>query len=175
MPPHAVTRDASDPPDRKKLHQSLRAAIARRGLRWTPQRQVIIDRLFRVGGHFTAEALMADVRSADASIGSATIYRTLRLLVEEGLLDEHRFNDGEGTRFELSEDRAHHDHVICVECGLIREFEEPLIEQLQERIAREHGFTLESHAHQLYGRCEKCARELAESPPGQPSAKWGPA
>jgi Fur family ferric uptake transcriptional regulator len=163
MPPHAVTRDASDPPDRKKLHQSLRAAIARRGLRWTPQRQVIIDRLFRVGGHFTAEALMADVRSADASIGSATIYRTLRLLVEEGLLDEHRFNDGEGTRFELSEDRAHHDHVICVECGLIREFEEPLIEQLQERISQQLGFTLETHTHQLYGYCADCAKPGARS------------
>lgn len=142
---------------RKRIRGELEAVMARRGLRSTAQRRLILDRLFEVAGHFTADDLIADVRSADSSVGSATVYRTLRMLVDSGLLLEHKFADHEGTRFELKKSDDHHDHLICLECGTIREFEEPLIEQLQERVAKELGFTLLSHTHQLYGHCETCA------------------
>lgn len=142
--------------NRKRVRSELEAVMARRGLRSTAQRRLILDRLFEVAGHFTADDLIADVRSADSTVGSATVYRTLRMLVDSGLLLEHRFADHEGTRFELKMSDDHHDHLICLDCGAIREFEEPLIEQLQERVAKELGFTLVSHTHQLYGHCEKC-------------------
>ncbi len=151
----------NDPAERKRFRAELEAVMARRGLRSTAQRRLILDRLFEIGGHFTADDLIADVRKADASVGSATVYRTLRMLVESGLLHEHRFVDHEGTRFELKLSDDHHDHIICLECGAIREFEEPLIEQLQERVATQLGFTLESHTHQLYGRCAEC---IAKAP-----------
>jgi Fur family ferric uptake transcriptional regulator len=130
--------------------------MSKRGLRSTSQRRLILDRLLEIGEHFTADDLIADVRHADASVGSATVYRTLRMLVESGLLHEHHFADNEGTRFELKVSDEHHDHIICLMCGKIAEFEEPLIEQLQERIASQLGFTLESHTHQLYGHCSDC-------------------
>ena len=145
--------------ERQRLRAELESVMSRRGFRSTAQRRLILDRLFEVGGHFTADDLIADVRKADASVGSATVYRTLRMLVEAGLLQEHRFADNEGTRFELTVPDEHHDHIICLDCGVIREFEEPLIEQLQDRVADQLGFKLEYHTHQLYARCknETCA------------------
>jgi Fur family ferric uptake transcriptional regulator len=142
--------------ERKRLLAEIESLMAQRGLRSTTQRRLILDRLLEIGGHFTAEALIGDVRNADSSVGSATVYRTLRLLVDSGFLEEHHFSDGEGTRFELHVSNEHHDHIICRTCGMIREFEEPLIEQLQGRVAEQLGFTLESHTHQLYGRCAAC-------------------
>ena len=142
--------------ERKKLRAELESVMGRRGLRSTTQRRLILDRLFEIGEHFTADDLIADVRQADSTVGSATVYRTLRMLVESGLLQEHHFADHEGTRFELHVGDKHHDHIICMNCGKIREFEEPLIEQLQERVAEQLGFTLESHTHQLYGYCSDC-------------------
>lgn len=150
--------------NRKRIREELEAAMSRRGLRSTAQRRLILDRLFEIGGHFTADDLIADVRSADPSVGSATVYRTLRMLVDSGLLNEHRFADHEGTRFELRLSDEHHDHLICLDCGTIREFEEPLIEQLQDRVAKDMGFILKSHTHQLYGQCADCtAKKTAKA------------
>jgi Fur family ferric uptake transcriptional regulator len=154
--------------ERKRLRAELESVMGRRGLRSTSQRRLILDRLFEIGEHFTADDLIADVRKADPSVGSATVYRTLRMLVESGLLQEHRFADNEGTRFELNVSDEHHDHIICLTCGKIREFEEPLIEQLQERVAEQMGFTLKSHTHQLYGYCGDCA---AATTPAKTRAK----
>ena len=95
--------------ERKRLRAELESVMGRRGLRSTSQRRLILDRLFEIGEHFTADDLIADVRQADSSVGSATVYRTLRMLVESGLLQEHRFADNEGTRFELNVSDEHHD------------------------------------------------------------------
>jgi Fur family ferric uptake transcriptional regulator len=86
------------------------------------------------------------------------VYRTLKLLTESGVAQEHHFGDGH-TRFELADSEAHHDHLICVECGKITEFEEPAVEQLQERIASRHGFEIRAHKHELYGICSECQRK----------------
>ena len=80
------------------------------------------------------------------------MYRTLKLLAECGVANERRFGDGL-TRYELADDASHHDHLICVDCGDITEFEEPRIEELQEGVARKYGFELRSHKHELYGVC----------------------
>jgi Fur family ferric uptake transcriptional regulator len=149
--------------ERKRLRAELESVMGRRGLRSTSQRRLILDRLFEIGEHFTADDLIADVRQADSSVGSATVYRTLRMLVESGLLQEHHFADNEGTRFELNVSDEHHDHIICLNCGKIREFEEPLIEQLQERVAVQLGFKLQSHTHQLYGTCSDCTAAPTKS------------
>ena len=101
------------------------------------------------------EELLAQVRSEDKRIGYATVYRTLKLLAECGVANERKFSDGL-TRYELADDSSHHDHLICLECGSIVEFEEPRIEDLQEEIAERHGYRLLSHKHEMYGVCPKC-------------------
>jgi Fur family ferric uptake transcriptional regulator len=133
----------------------LQDYMASRGLRSTGQRKLIVETFFRADDHVSIEELLADVRAKDPRVGYATVYRTLKLLAECGVANERRFGDGL-TRYELADDTAHHDHLICVQCGEITEFEEPRIEELQDGVARKHGFRLLTHKHELYGTCAKC-------------------
>ncbi len=133
----------------------LHAYMLDKGLRSTDQRKLIVETFFRADNHVSIEELLADVRAKDPRVGYATVYRTLKLLTECGVANERRFGDGL-TRYELADDASHHDHLICVQCGEITEFEEPRVEELQEQVARKHGFRLRSHKHELYGTCAKC-------------------
>jgi Fur family ferric uptake transcriptional regulator len=133
----------------------LQAYMDRKGLRSTDQRRLIVETFFHADNHVSIEELLAQVRAKDPRVGYATVYRTLKLLTECGVANERRFGDGL-TRYELADDASHHDHLICVECGDITEFEEPRIEELQERVAKKYGFHLRSHKHELYGLCKKC-------------------
>ncbi len=134
----------------------LQAYMDRKGLRHTDQRKLIVETFFRSENHVSIEELLANVREKDRRVGYATVYRTLKLLAECGVANERRFGDGL-TRYELADDTAHHhDHLICVDCGDIVEFEEPAIEELQDGVARRYGFELRSHKHELYGVCSRC-------------------
>jgi Fur family transcriptional regulator, ferric uptake regulator len=133
----------------------LQAYMAKKGLRSTDQRRLIVETFFHAKNHVSIEELLAQVRTQDRRIGYATVYRTLKLLTECGVAYERRFGDGL-TRYELADEASHHDHLICVECGDITEFEEPRIEKLQDEIAARYGFELRSHKHEMYGLCPKC-------------------
>jgi Fur family ferric uptake transcriptional regulator len=136
----------------------LQQYMAKKGLRSTDQRRLIVDTFFTAPNHVSIEELLAEVRREDPRVGYATVYRTLKLLAECGVALERRFGDGL-TRYELADDTSHHDHLICVECGKITEFEEPRIEELQEQIARRYGYELRSHKHEMYGVCPDCQRK----------------
>jgi Fur family ferric uptake transcriptional regulator len=129
--------------------------MVKKGLRSTDQRRLIVETFFRSPNHVSIEELLAQVRREDPKVGYATVYRTLKLLAECGVANERKFSDGL-TRYELADESAHHDHLICLDCGDIVEFEEPRIEVLQEEIAERHGFLLRSHKHEMYGVCPKC-------------------
>jgi Fur family ferric uptake transcriptional regulator len=141
--------------DLEHFRSLLTAYMAKKGLRSTDQRRLIVETFFHAQNHVSIEDLLALVRAQDPKVGYATVYRTLKLLAECGVAYERRFGDGL-TRYELADDTSHHDHLICVECGDITEFEEPRIEALQEEIARKHGFLLKTHKHEMYGICPKC-------------------
>jgi Fur family ferric uptake transcriptional regulator len=148
-------------PDVARLRQNLDAYMARQGLRSTEQRRLIVETFFESTAHVTLDALLERVRSADARIGYATVYRTMKMLAEGGIALERKFGDG-FTRYELADDDAHHDHLICLQCRNIEEFEEPQIEELQEQVAERHGFRVRYHKHELYGLCRACG-EKAEA------------
>jgi Fur family ferric uptake transcriptional regulator len=148
-------------PDRDRLRRDLSSYMVKRGLRSTEQRRLIIDTLFDAGDHVTIDGLLRQVRAIDGRVGYATVYRTMKLLAESGVVQEHKFGDG-FTRYELSDEDAHHDHLICLECGKITEFEEPSIEELQERVATRYGFLVKQHKHELYGVCAECQRKLSK-------------
>lgn len=135
--------------------------MLKRGLRSTEQRRLIIDTLFDAGEHVTIDGLLRQVRAIDGRVGYATVYRTMKLLAESGVVQEHKFGDG-FTRYELSDEDAHHDHLICLECGKITEFEEPSIEELQDRVASRYNFLVKQHKHELYGVCSECQKKLAK-------------
>jgi Fur family ferric uptake transcriptional regulator len=146
---------ASKGPDVERLRADLDRYMLKRGLRYTDQRRLIIDAFFEQTEHITVDELYGKVRGLDARIGHATVYRTMKMLVDGGVVQAHEFGDG-FTRYELADDHAHHDHLICLECGNITEFEEPIIEQLQERVAARYGFLVKAHKHELYGVCKQC-------------------
>ncbi|WP_040614955.1 Fur family transcriptional regulator [Oceanicola granulosus] len=120
-----------------------------RGLRMTGQRRTIAAVLEAADDHPDVEELYARASSADAGISLATVYRTVKLFEEQGILDKLDFGDGRA-RYEPAS-RAHHDHLIDLESGNVIEFVDAEIEQLQERIARKLGYRLTGHKLELYG------------------------
>lgn len=147
----------AEPHHLKRLDERYRAYLSDRGLKTTVQRDMIVARFFRTREHLTAEELYAQVRREHPSIGLATVYRTLRILADARLAHEHRFNDGV-TRYEpIGPGNEHHDHLVCEACGRVEEFSNDEIEELQERVARTHGFVIRHHSLELYGLCGRCA------------------
>jgi Fur family ferric uptake transcriptional regulator len=141
--------------------------MAERGLKSTRQRSLIIDTFFAAGGHVTVEELWSRVRREDGKVSVATVYRTMKLLAESGLAHSRNFGDGQ-TRYEPAAGRGHHDHLICTQCGTIIEFENDRIEQLQDAVARKHGFHVMDHKMELYGLCRDCQRAaLAAATPSR--------
>ena len=126
-----------------------------KGLKSTRQREAILDEFLRVGSHISTEELYLRLRSKNPQLGYATVHRTLKLFAECGIAEQRHFGDGQA-RYEASDLDEHHDHLICVTCGRIVEFEDPRIERLQEEVARHHGFSIERHRLELYGCCESC-------------------
>lgn len=131
--------------------------LAKSGLKSTRQRDVIVQEFFRKHQHLTVEELWALVRKADPKVGYATVYRTLKLLTECGLALKREFGGGQA-RYEHPTDH-HHDHLICLGCSEIVEFENDDIEALQEKVCRKHRFRLVNHKMELYGYCENCSRK----------------
>ena len=138
------------------LRESFRQYLAEQGLKSTRQREIILDEFLRCASHPSVEELYLRLRQQHPAIGYATVYRTLKLFAECGIAEARHFGDGQ-TRYESCPGDEHHDHLICVECGAIIEFEDPGIERLQQQVAKEHGFEISTHRLELYGRCSRCA------------------
>jgi len=132
--------------------------LANENLKMTPQRRVILDTLLKKNDHLSSEELYALVKKRDASIGQATVYRTLKLLSDSGLIEPLDFADGV-TRYEPCYGKDHHDHLICERCGKNIEIVDEVIERRQEQLAKEHGFTLMRHKMYLYGLCRECRKK----------------
>lgn len=132
-----------------------------KGLRMTGQRRVIAQVLEDSDDHPDAEELHARASTRDPRISLATVYRTVRLFEEQGILDKLEFGDGRA-RYEDAE-RAHHDHLIDLKSGEVIEFVDEEIEALQEKIARKLGYELRGHRMELYGVPIKTAKKSKAS------------
>ena len=137
--------------DRSPMHRriDIEALCAEKGLRITDQRRVIARVITEAEDHPDVEGLHERAAAIDPRISIATVYRTVRLFEEAGILDRHDFGDGR-SRYEPA-DAAHHDHLIDVETGRLIEFVDPELEQLQKAIAEKLGFRLVDHRMELYG------------------------
>ena len=144
----------------------FRKYLERRGLKLTSERQALFDELFARHEHFEADELLVRLRTKHKKISRATIYRTLDLLVDSGIVGRVRIGES-GYRYERLRAGEHHDHLICNECGRVIEFFEPAIESLQDEVCEKYGFLALSHSHQLRGICRQCrpraARKQAET------------
>jgi Fur family ferric uptake transcriptional regulator len=127
----------------------IEALCAEKGLRITEQRRIIARVLSEAEDHPDVERVHARASTIDPGISIATVYRTVRLFEEAGILERHDFGDGRA-RYEAAPE-AHHDHLIDVETGNVIEFVDPELEQLQKQIAEKLGFRLVDHRMELYG------------------------
>src|SRR5213075_3301424 len=141
--------------------ERLASWIAARGLKATRQRDLIVDAFFSQAGHLSVDELVEKAKQRDPSIGAATVYRTMKILTDAGLASARHFEGGQ-TRYEAALDRHHHDHLICTSCGNIAEFENERIEELQDRVAQEHGFHVTHHKLELYGLCAACQQRQSD-------------
>ncbi|MBW2495789.1 MAG: transcriptional repressor [Deltaproteobacteria bacterium] len=136
--------------------KALAGYLERNNLKHTKQRELILIAFLEARRHVTSEDLYQRVREQNPTIGYTTVYRTMKLLAEAGLATERHFDDGI-TRYEIEQE--HHDHLVCTRCGRIIEFECDLIEDAQNRIAKQHEFLVLRHRHELYGHCSDCRKD----------------
>lgn len=139
----------------KKAKDVFEKYISDKKLKFTSQRNLILDTFLKEEGHISAEDLYKKVSQKYPSIGLATVYRTLKLLSECNLAHERQFGDGQ-TRYEHGFEHVHHDHLICTRCGKIVEFENSDIEKLQNDVAKKNKFMIFAHKLELYGICHEC-------------------
>ena len=135
-------------------HQ-LKTYLSSKGLKSTKQRDTIVKIFFNLKDHVDIETLYKKVKEKDSNIGYATVYRTIKILKDSGVISERHF----GTRhavYEPHSPQEHHDHLICIKCHEIVEFENDLIEMLQDTIAKKFKYKLVKHKHELYGYCSRC-------------------
>lgn len=132
-----------------------------RDYKLTPQRQTIL-RIFlkHVDQHLSAEDVYQLVKPLYPDIGLATVYRTLDILAELGVLQRNDFGDGR-SRYEFSrQDEHHHHHLICLRCGSVSEFDDDLLESLEAMIGKRTKFKVVDHVLKFYGYCAKCQAEM---------------
>jgi len=141
--------------ERKCAKERFVEFLAQRNLRLTAPRRAIIETVFSTRQHFTAEQLLEWSRRRDPSVSKATVYRTLPLLTESGLVHEMDF--GKDYKFYDPNYAEHpqHNHIICQDCQKIVEFESDKLEQLENEISRRLGFSIQAQRLQITASCEE--------------------
>lgn len=138
---------------------NARQRLAEKGYKWTGQRSTII-RLFFQGAnrHKSAEELHEVLQRQEEGIGLATVYRTLEIMVETGLVHKLQFGDG-CSRYELAmNDEHHHHHLVCYKCGRVFEVDLDLLEKLEQTIEEDLDFSITNHHLKFYGLCSNCKK-----------------
>lgn len=138
-----------------EVRERLDTFIKAKGLRHTPQRDAIVDAIFASDEHFTADELWERLRGAGVRTSRATVYRTLSLLTEAGLLQEIELGDGQTTYDPNFLNRPTHNHLVCVDCGKVIEFEDEHLEVLNECITRRLGFRAVKQSLRIEACCEE--------------------
>jgi Fur family transcriptional regulator, ferric uptake regulator len=130
-------------------------------LKLTGERMAILNAIFLKDSHFDAETLHAGLRAKGGDISRATVYRTLDLLVQCGLVRKNSLGSSHAN-YEAARDNEHHDHLICLNCGRVIEFFRPDLETLQDKICSENGFKPMHHSLQIFGLCSNCKDKADE-------------
>ena len=133
----------------------FRNCLTSRGLKFTPERSIILQEVFQRHDHFGAEDLLTSIRKKGRRTSRATIYRTLELLVQCRLLDVVEFGGG-SHHYEHVLGHQHHDHLICERCGRIIEFTDTQLEKLKQKVCEEMDFEDRFHTLKIFGICDRC-------------------
>ena len=139
-----------------QLLTDFKILLKNNALKFTIQREMILQTLYNSDEHLTPESLhhLMQEKFPDLKTGIATVYRTLSLLEDSKMVTSLSFG-AQGKKYELGA-KNHHDHLICTKCGVITEFVDDVIEDRQHKIADELGFIMKDHSMQIYGICKIC-------------------
>jgi Fur family ferric uptake transcriptional regulator len=148
----------------------LREYITRRGMRYTPERESIVREIFARHDHFSVEDLYLTLRKKRRQISRASIYRTMPLLIDAGLVAVV-FQDSGQTLYEHTYGHEHHCHLRCLSCGQVVEFSEPALAAVEERLAREMGYQVDGHKLEVLGNCPDCQKSAASTTSPAKSSK----
>ena len=141
--------------------ESLKENLKQKGYKLTPQRRAIVDVIIeKEGEHLTAEEIYDEVKKICPDIGLATVYRTVLLLEEVGVIFKLDLNDG-CRRYELvhSEETHRHHHLVCNECRAVFEVQDDLLDELEESIETTYGFKILDHSVKFFGVCSECCKK----------------
>jgi len=143
----------------EQLLSNFKTLLKNNNLKFTIQREMILETLYGSDEHLTPESLhhLIQEKYPDLKTGIATVYRTLSLLEESDIVTSLSFG-AQGKKYELGA-KEHHDHLICTECGDITEFVDEEIENRQHKIAEQLEFKMQDHSMQIYGICKQCQKE----------------
>lgn len=142
-----------------KVEKLLRGYCKQKSLKYTPERKRILEAVCSMDNHFEADDLYLNLRETiGRRISRATVYRTLPLLEESGLIRRVIFVD-KRTHYEHVHDHRHHEHLICLKCGKIIEFYRQSLEDSLEDIARQNRFTSVAHKLEITGYCDACSKD----------------
>lgn len=150
--------------DGKCCIEHFRETLQVQGKRLTDERRELMRTICAIEGHFRPEDLERILLTRGVTISLPTIYRNLPVLIEAGIIRRTDAQDAqEGSQYEHIWGHEHHDHLVCVRCRKLIEFQYPAIDALQEVVAREHGFELINHRLELLGVCADCKATVRET------------
>ena len=146
-----------------EMLELLKQRLQRKQYKLTMQRRTVLEILLEhPGEHLSAEDVYGALRDKSSDIGLATVYRTLELLVQLGILQRMEFGDG-CNRYEIADiekNEHQHHHLICIKCGKVTEFFDDLLDELEADVAAKSGFKITDHQVKFYGYCKECQDEL---------------
>lgn len=134
--------------------------LRRSKLKVTRARRAVLKEVYGSHKHFDAEELYLRMKDRGARVSRATVYRTLNLLVTSGLVRKLELGETRSL-YEHVLGHAHHDHLICLRCGEVYEFNHPRIEEIQREICKQFDFDMQSHSQQIYGFCRDCRSKIS--------------
>lgn len=143
------------PANSNRPHEHFRKFLQEGQYRITPERFDVLDAVLAWNDHFDADNLFIYLKNNGSKVSRATVYKTLALLHECGLVSRYRFSQGHA-QYEKTTDRPHHDHMVCTKCGKIIEFENARVERLQDDACALFGFSPMYHSFQIFGVCLEC-------------------